>query len=67
MLALALAVPAISAETWRPAMFRTVPLLLLFGMILRDIIKCRGMAESVSQATSGSCQIPDAHSRNVKV
>jgi hypothetical protein len=63
VLALALAVPAISAETWQPAMFRTVPLFLLFGMILRDMTKYRG---SIT-ATSGTCQIPDAQSRNVKV
>jgi hypothetical protein len=45
VLALALVVPAISAQTWRPAMFRTVPLFLLFGMILADIMKYRGTAE----------------------
>ena len=58
VLALALAVPAISAETWRPAMFRTVPLLLLFGMILRDMIKHLGTAELTSQVTLGTCPDP---------
>ena len=67
VLALALVVPGISAETWRPAMFRTVPLFLLFGIILRDTIKYRGTVEPASQATLGTCQIPRTQSRNVMV
>jgi hypothetical protein len=45
ILALALVVPALSAQTWRPAMFRSVPLVLLFGMIVCEIIKYRGIVE----------------------
>jgi Glycosyltransferase family 87 len=67
VLALALVVPAISSQTWRPAMFRTVPLFLLFGMILLDMIRYPGTAQSVSPAMAEICQIPDAHSRDVRI
>jgi hypothetical protein len=39
ILLLSLLVPLITLETWRPAMFRSVPLLLLFGIIVRDLVR----------------------------
>jgi hypothetical protein len=41
VLLLSLVLPVITLETWRPAMFRSVPLLLLFGIIVRDLYRFR--------------------------
>jgi hypothetical protein len=45
VLLLSLLVPESALQTWRPAlMFRSVPLLLLFGIIVRDLFRSRGAA-----------------------
>src|SRR6516225_2146636 len=41
ILLLSLVIPHITMETWRPAMFRSVPLLLLLGIIVRDLFQFR--------------------------
>jgi len=41
VLLLSLVIPQITMETWRPAMFRSIPLLLLFGIIVRDLFRFR--------------------------
>jgi Glycosyltransferase family 87 len=45
VLLLVLVIPVITLETWRPAMFRSVPLLLLFGIIVRDLVRFRSKLE----------------------
>ena len=39
VLLLSLVVPEIILETWRPAMFRSIPLFLLLGVIVRDLFR----------------------------
>jgi len=41
VLLLALLVPEITLETWRPAMFRSVPLFLLLAVIVRELFRFR--------------------------
>jgi hypothetical protein len=48
ILLLSLVVPEITLETWRPAMFRSIPLLLLLGIIVRDLFRFR---RGLDQAT----------------
>lgn len=39
VLLLVLVLPEIMLETWRPSMFKTVPLFLLLGLIVRDLFR----------------------------
>jgi hypothetical protein len=39
ILFLALVVPILMTETWRLSMFRMIPLLLLFGLLVRDLLR----------------------------
>jgi hypothetical protein len=39
VLLLVLVLPEIMLETWRPSMFKTVPLILLLGLIVRDLFR----------------------------
>jgi Glycosyltransferase family 87 len=41
ILAATLVLPIIMAATWRPAMFRSIPLILLFGLIVWRIVRAR--------------------------
>jgi hypothetical protein len=54
ILLLSLVVPEITMETWRPAMFRSVPLLLLFGIIVRDLFRLRRDLEEPRSAPTQS-------------
>jgi hypothetical protein len=46
VLLLSLVVPVFMLETWRPAMFRSIPLLLLFTLIGRELFRFRTDAKS---------------------
>ena len=48
VLLLSLVVPVFMVATWRPAMFRSIPLLLLFALIGRELFRFRADAKSVS-------------------
>jgi len=50
ILLLSLIIPHITMETWRPAMFRSVPLLLLLGIVVRDLFRFRRNLKEPSSA-----------------
>jgi hypothetical protein len=50
ILLLSLVVPMLTLETWRPAMLRSVPFLLLFGIILRDLFRFHSDVEEPKSA-----------------
>lgn len=54
VLLLSLVVPEITLETWRPAMFRSIPLLLLFAIIVTRLVRFRGNLEVPGSASGGS-------------
>ena len=41
VLAATLILPVIMLETWRPAIFRSIPLILLFVLVVRRILRSR--------------------------
>jgi hypothetical protein len=54
ILLLSLVIPQITLETWRPAMFRSVPLLLLLAAIIRELFRFRRSLEKPSSEPSQS-------------
>jgi len=50
ILLLSLVIPQITMETWRPAMFRSVPLLLLLAVIVRELFRFRRGLEQPTSA-----------------
>jgi hypothetical protein len=53
VLLLSLVIPTMMLETWRPTMFRTVPLFLLLGLIVRDLFQSRSDIAKSGSAPAG--------------
>jgi Glycosyltransferase family 87 len=58
ILLLSLFLPTIMMNTWRSAMFRSIPLFLLFGLIVRDLLRFHSDAEQRGSAPAARAASP---------